>query len=89
MYFKKKVPLPKARQVCVFHTLDEIAYKSCIGNGQLEINKHKRNADYRCRNEIKLIPRPLKLDLKLIIQIFIRKNDRNSLIKQKLIDVIV
>ena len=58
-------------------------------DGQLEINKHKGNADYRCRNEIKPIHRPLKLELKLIIQISTGKNDGNSLITQKLIDVIV
>ena len=58
-------------------------------DGQLEINKHKGNADYRGRNEIKPIYRPLKLELKLIIQIFIGKNYRNSLIIQKLTDVVV
>ena len=57
------------------------------GDGQLELNKRKWNAGIRCHIRIKPIDRPLKLELKSIILILRGKNDRNSLITQKLIDV--
>ena len=58
-------------------------------DGQLEISKHKWTAEIRCQNQIKPIYRPLKLELKSIIFILLVKNDSNSLIAQKLIDVTV